>query len=244
MVPNYMLTRHESVKSFFDKTHLYLHKNFNVSIRALIVRTLLGELNHARILDLGCGDGRISLQYVSPTNHITLVDLSDNMLDIARENTPKTLKTHVSYINMDLQQYETRGQFDVVLCIGVLAHVVSVAETVTKVASFLKPGGRCIFQITDADQCLGKFLVTFYRVWDFIVPTRGYTVNATRLSYMAHVTHCHRLRLLDKQQYCSILPGMGKIPNTWLEKYQMFMLTHNVLSRMGSEVLLLYVKEP
>jgi 2-polyprenyl-3-methyl-5-hydroxy-6-metoxy-1,4-benzoquinol methylase len=151
-----MNSRSERVKSFFDKTHLYLNKDFGVSIRALIVRKLLGELSHSRILDLGCGDGRISLQYISQTNHITLVDLSDNMLEIARKNTPETLKTNVDYINTDLQKYEAGEKFDVVICIGVLAHVVSVEETVAKVVRFLKPGGRCIFQITDADQYLGN----------------------------------------------------------------------------------------
>lgn len=238
-----MNSKSEQVKSFFDKTQLYFHKDADVSIRTLIVHELLGELNHSRILDLGCGDGRISLQYMSQSNHLTLVDLSDNMLEIARKNTPETLKKNVNYINADLQRYETEEKFDVVICIGVLAHVTSVEETIAKVARFLKLGGRCIFQITDTDCYLGKFLMTFYRVRNFIVRSRGYVVNETHLSYITNLTHCNRLTFLDKRQYWSILPGMGKMPNKWLWKYQVFTLTHDPLWRMGSEVILVYVKE-
>lgn len=241
-VKNNMNSRSERVKRFFDKPHLYLHKDSGVFIRALIVRRLLGELSHSRILDLGCGDGRISLQYISQTNQITLVDLSDAMLKIARQNTPETLKTNVNYINTDLHTFESRDKFDVVICIGVLAHVVSIEDTVAKVAGFLKPGGRCIFQITDADHFLGKFLVNFYRIRDFVVHFRGYSVNKTRLSYIKYLAHINRLTFLDKRQYWSILPAMGKMPNKWLWNYQIFTLTHDALSRMGSEVILFYEK--
>ena len=238
-----MNSRSVQVKHFFDKTHLYLNKDSGVSIRALIVRELLGELSHSRILDLGCGNGRISLQYISRTNHLTLVDLSNNMLEIAMKNTPETLKTNVRYINTDLQHYESREKFDVVICIGVLAHVVSVRETIAKVARLLKPSGRCIFQITDADQYLGKFIVNFYRVHDFVLHSRGYSVNKTHLSYITDTAYFNRLVFLDKRQYWSILPGMGKMPNAWLWKYQFFTLTHSLLLHMGSEVIVCYVKE-
>ena len=238
-----MNSRSERVKSFFDKTQLYFHRDFGVSIRALIVRELLGELSHSHILDLGCGDGRISLQYLSQTNHLTLVDFSDNMLEIARKNTLETLKTNVDYINIDLQKYESEETFDVVICIGVLAHVIFVEETVEKVARFLKPGGRCIFQITDVDHCFGKLLMNFYRIREFIVHSSGYSVNRTRLSHITNLAHFNQLVFLDKRQYWSTFPGMGKMPNEWLWNYQFFTLTHDSLARMGSEFILLYVKE-
>jgi 2-polyprenyl-3-methyl-5-hydroxy-6-metoxy-1,4-benzoquinol methylase len=238
-----MNSKSKLVKRFFDNTQLYLNKDFGVSIRVLIVRDLLGNLNHSRILDLGCGDGRISLQYISQTNYITLVDLSDKMLDIARANTPEALKTNVNYINADLEKYETAEKFDIVLCIGVLAHVLSIEETIVKVSGFLKPGGRCIFQITDTDHCFGKFLRAFYWVRGISRYSNRYTLNDTRLSYIIKLTHLSRLILLDKRQYWSIFPGMGKMPNKWLWKYQFYTLTHDSLSQMGSEIILLYVRD-
>src|SRR6266550_8275118 len=79
-----MTSRTPSVKTFFDNTDVYLRKSFGVSVRSFVVRSLLGELEGSAILDLGCGDGSISLQYLSPTNRITLVDLSGKMLERAK----------------------------------------------------------------------------------------------------------------------------------------------------------------
>jgi 2-polyprenyl-3-methyl-5-hydroxy-6-metoxy-1,4-benzoquinol methylase len=52
-------------KSFFDKTHLYLHKQFGLRVRAEIARDVVGYAikGHA-VLDAGCGDGSITAQFV------------------------------------------------------------------------------------------------------------------------------------------------------------------------------------
>ena len=95
-------SRTANVKQFFDQTRCYLEKNVNIEIRKRIVRELVGDIRNSRILDLGCGDGSISLQFLNETNYISLVDLSPNMLAIARENTPAQCKVNVGYINRDL----------------------------------------------------------------------------------------------------------------------------------------------
>ena len=80
----------------------YLTGNYNISLRARIVKQLLGEISNYRILDLGCGDGTISLQFLAANNHITLVDLSDGMLQRAKRNTPSESVTHVDYMCWDI----------------------------------------------------------------------------------------------------------------------------------------------
>jgi ubiquinone/menaquinone biosynthesis C-methylase UbiE len=238
-----MNSRSVQIEGFFDKTHRYLHKDSGVSVRAMIVRSLLGDLSHSRILDLGCGDGRLSLQYLSPTNDITLVDVSANMLEIARTRTPAALASRIKYINADFHRYQADELFDVVICVGVLAHVVSIEDTVAKVAGFLRPGGRCIFQITDTDRFLGNLLVTLDRMRESVGHARGYAVNKTGLSQISRVARARQLTYGDKRQYWPVLPGMGKLPNKWLGTYQHFTLTHRSLSRLGFELVLLYVKE-
>src|SRR5437773_11740974 len=96
-----MVSKTQHVKSFFDRTNVYLRKSFGISLRVSIVRRLLGDLDGSTILDLGCGDGRVSLQYLSHNNKITLVDLSERMLEQTRLNTPEAFKTNVEYINGD-----------------------------------------------------------------------------------------------------------------------------------------------
>ncbi|MBI4521774.1 MAG: hypothetical protein HY701_13110 [Gemmatimonadetes bacterium] len=53
--------REERVRAFFQQPDRYLGKSFVVRVRQRIVRDLLGDLRNQRILDVGCGDGRVSM---------------------------------------------------------------------------------------------------------------------------------------------------------------------------------------
>ena len=156
-------SRSDRVRNVFSRPRWYLGKGAHVAVRASIVRELLGELDHARILDLGCGDGTLSLQYLSETNELTLLDLSPEMLAVARGNTPDPLMGNVRFLQQNLLEYDGRSRFHVVLCVGVLAHVADLERTVAKISELLMPGGRCVLQYTDFDRLLGKTLYLYYR---------------------------------------------------------------------------------
>lgn len=236
-----VISKTQHVKSFFDNTHLYLRKSFGVSLRAYVVRSLLGELEHSRILDLGCGDGSVSLQYLSRSNHLKLVDLSDKMLERARLNTPDSLKNHIEYINQDFHQLEWQDYFDIILCIGVLAHVPSLEETISTVTKFLKPGGLCIFQLTDAGKTVAK-IEGVYRSRQSKNAGYGYAVNKTTPAQIIKLAADCGLKLVGQRRFSLLLPGMGKLPDKWLYGYQMLTLRNRFLSRFGSEVILLFSK--
>jgi len=128
-------------KAFFDQTDLYLRNSFGIRLRAGIVRELLGDLTGVSLLDIGCGNGSISLQFISETERLTLIDFSEKMLEKARLNTQELFRKQVSYLSEDFLSYVSPEPFDVVLCLGVLAHVASVANAVAKISSLLKPRG-------------------------------------------------------------------------------------------------------
>jgi len=232
----------QSIKRFFDNTEVYLRKDFGVSVRAIAVRSLLGELNSSAILDLGCGDGRVSLQYLSYSNKLTLVDLSEKMLERARVNTSGALKRNVEYVNQDFLDLAWKDSFDVVLCIGVLAHVVSVENAVAQVATFLRSGGRCIMQVTDSERLIAK-IEGFYHSKQSRAQSYGYSLNSPTLLKIVSLARSKGLKLRDERRYSLLLPGMGKLPNRWLYEYQLKTLNNRFLSRYGSEVLLLFSKD-
>lgn len=236
-----MIDKTQHVKSFFDKPDIYLRKSFGISMRALIVRGLLGELEGSTILDLGCGDGRVSIQYLSLSNRITLVDLSEKMLEKARLNTPGTLSQNVAYLNTDFHKLTFDSTFDVVLCIGVLAHVASVNETIASIARFLRPNGRCVLQLTDDQRAIAK-IERFYRSLANNGHSYGYSINRTTPLDVIAVAEDNGLKTIDSRRFSLLLPGMGKLPDEWLYGYQMYTLNNSFLSRHGSEVILLLEK--
>src|SRR5437867_2018514 len=81
-------SRMANVRAFFEEPESYLHRDFQVEVRAEIVRAMLPDAVGLRILDIGCGDGRVSLQFLPQAKQVTLLDLSESMLHRARANVP------------------------------------------------------------------------------------------------------------------------------------------------------------
>ena len=71
-----------SIANSFEDPEWYL-KGYttNIRIRVETVVTLLAGLNPHHILDVGCGDGSLSLPLLQKASHVTYLDQSRAMLE-------------------------------------------------------------------------------------------------------------------------------------------------------------------
>ena len=83
-----MSSKQEQVKEAFADPTPYLQNNPYVALRAKAVRRLVPDRTGMSLIDLGCGDGRISIPLVDETGELLLVDSSAAMLELARRNVP------------------------------------------------------------------------------------------------------------------------------------------------------------
>ncbi len=225
-----------AVKAFFDQTDLYLKNEYGIRLRAEIIHAMLNGVNHVSILDIGCGDGSLS-RFLAKNNHLTLLDISSNMLDIAREQIPLEYSENVSCINADFMDLTPEGQFDVILCVGVLAHVPSVEKTIGKISDLLVPGGICVLQITDQDQFLAGLIGNVRKLRPVL-----YSVNKISFRQLIQVASLHQLYAVEKKRYSLLFPGMGILPQKFLYWYQRLSLNHSLLSRWGTELIVKFQK--
>ncbi|TWT57571.1 ubiquinone/menaquinone biosynthesis methyltransferase [Thalassoglobus neptunius] len=100
------------------------------------------------LLDLGCGAGNFTLRLLDtgvPIRDVTLIDLSQPMLDRAVERIQATSSAQVSTFQTDLREWSfPQQQYDVVLAAAVLHHLRSEEEwktTLKRIFESLKPGG-------------------------------------------------------------------------------------------------------
>ena len=101
-----------------------------------------------RVLDLGCGNGRIYKALRSKKIDYLGIDFSKKELEWAKKNYPK-----VKFINADITKTETYkniGKFDVCFCLAVLHHIPGedLQKVVIKnIESGLRPKGILILSV-------------------------------------------------------------------------------------------------
>ncbi|HYL02651.1 MAG TPA: class I SAM-dependent methyltransferase [Steroidobacteraceae bacterium] len=102
----------------------------------------------ARVLDVGCGVGRWSLELATQGARVTGIDLSPTMIAQA------TLRAHLQGVAarcrfrvQDLARLDAGGPFDLVLGVTVLQHILDPAAlhaAVERLAAHLAPGGTLV----------------------------------------------------------------------------------------------------
>ena len=139
------------VKQHFKKTEQYLINNYVIRIRKEVVADFLKDKSFSNIIDIACGNAEISRQFLTNDNHLTLVDISEQMLTNAKGNIPKEFLKSVSFVCSDFDKSDLPySSFDLVICTGLLAHVNNIPDTISKLVRLAKPGGFLIIQNTSS----------------------------------------------------------------------------------------------
>lgn len=109
------------------------------------------------VLDVGCGAGNYTLKLLEflPNLDATLIDLSQPMLDRARERVSRATAGRITTIQGDIREIELAAdEFDIVLAAAVLHHLRTDAEWQQVFTAFyraLRPGGSVwIFDLVES----------------------------------------------------------------------------------------------
>ena len=101
----------------------------------------------ADILDMACGAGRHSIILARKNFYVTGVDLSGNLLSVARESAEKE-NLKINFIQSDIREYQTEKKFDLILNLftsfGYFETDQENFSILKKAYDFLKPNGYFI----------------------------------------------------------------------------------------------------
>lgn len=197
--------------NYFNTENYLMLGNCTISIRKKGVKELLHGSCKDRILDLGCGDGSLSLQFIPDGSRVTLVDSSKFMISKCKENIPPEFADGVNYNVCEIEKYTAEKQFDVVLCIGVLAHVKKITEVVAKVSECTKRGGYCIFQITDHSTFGGKYIWLYSTFRELLIRRYGYRMNKINRNSLIEIALIHGLIFSEEYWYSEKTRLLGSL---------------------------------
>jgi ubiquinone/menaquinone biosynthesis C-methylase UbiE len=164
----------ERTRQAFEDPEWYLgSRDYNIRLRAEVVRAFSATSKNERMLDIGCGDGSISLPLLAPNNRLTLLDLSTSMLKIAESRIAKKFLGQVETINSGFMEAQLEPKsYDLILCIGVLAYVDDLPSFCLKLASLIKPGGTAVVECTDSNHFVSHLISGYGKLRGLFGPAK------------------------------------------------------------------------
>ena len=126
--------------------------------------------NASHFLDVGCGAGNYSLKLLEklPNLDATLIDLSQPMLDRAKERVQAVTNGRIHTHQSDIRELELgENQFDIIMAAAVLHHLREEAEWTAVFQKFfraLKPGGSIWISdlVTHTAEAIEQMMVERY----------------------------------------------------------------------------------
>jgi SAM-dependent methyltransferase len=122
-----------------------------------LVDSLLRERGGRRVLDAGCGTGRVAIELAARGYDVVGVDLDPGMLAAARAKAPD-----LTWIEADLAAFDTGGRFDAVVLAGnvmIFVHPGTEGRVLQVLSEQLVPGGLVVagFQLRGDRLSLGEY---------------------------------------------------------------------------------------
>lgn len=149
----------EVVRRFYDRAPFpgYPPRDSLSAFRARAERSRFAQLldraiaADARVAEIGCGTGQMSLYLARADRAIVAADLSRAALTLGAAAARRYRVDHVQFVESDLRRPGLRpGAFDVVYSSGVLHHTADPRRAFAMVAQLARPGGVVILGVYNA----------------------------------------------------------------------------------------------
>lgn len=96
----------------------------------------------SEVLEFGCGTGSTAIAHAPHAGHILALDISHEMLRIARERAVAARAANVTFEEAGIDEYQgPDARFDMVMCHSLLHLLRDSDSAIRKVFRLLKPGG-------------------------------------------------------------------------------------------------------
>ena len=103
-----------------------------------------------RILDVGCQVGQLVKKLIKEGYFVDGVDLP-GVIAVGKEDFPE-IAVFLHPRNLEYENLPTYMPYDLVLCLGMIEHLVNGNSLFGKVAAVLRPGGTAYFTSTNRDR--------------------------------------------------------------------------------------------
>jgi SAM-dependent methyltransferase len=181
--------------------------SFNFRMR-LRVTCELASGSAGRLLDCGPGTGEITSAVLKSGkfHHATVVEISPAMLQTAKELlTSQVTNAKLEFIQSDVFNFKPfDSSFDLILCLGLIAHTGRLDILLPHLKPMLAPAGRIILQTTLTDHLGTRILRAFTSRNE--LARRGYRISWFSQRDIADACDSAGLRIFEVQRHSLGIP--------------------------------------
>jgi ubiquinone/menaquinone biosynthesis C-methylase UbiE len=216
--------------------------SFNFQRRLTLVCELAGE-SGGRLLDCAAGTGEITCAVLKSGrfSHATIVDISSAMLRSARELlTSQITNSEFEFVHSDVFNFKPADSgFDLVLCVGLVAHVGRLHLLLPHLKLMLTPEGRIILQTTLIDHAGAQIVRALTARRE--LAQRGYRISWFSQRDIADACRGAGLRIVEMRRHNLGIPFGDRVWR-WAN-FQLEMRLQKWSSRHGADAIYLLAAE-
>src|SRR4051794_29890156 len=201
--------------------------NFNFQQR-LRLACELGAASSGRLLDCAAGTGEITCALLKSGrfNHATVVDISPAMLQSAEDLLIAQIKNaELEFVQSDVFNFKpSDSDFDLILCLGLIAHTGRLDILLPHLKSILAPAGRILLQTTLTDH-LGTRIIRALTARTELAG-RGYRISWFSQRNISDACDRAGLEILETRRHTLGVPFADRLwpwanfhLETWVEKW-------------------------
>jgi SAM-dependent methyltransferase len=202
---------------------------------------MVGSPRGCKVLDVGCGDGSISRQFL-PANSVTFLDLSYPMLRRAKRGVPVGSEARAAFVQANFLDAPLSERFDIVICLGVLAHLPDMRRAIELLADLVTPGGLCLLQFTDSASPMARLARWYGHLRGLVAGPHPYRVMWPTVAEVLEAAAEAGLRPVALRRHACPLPGSRLLGQTVQERYLKWSCQSG-LARYSSECVVLFLKK-
>ena len=238
----------DPVAAYFDK-HAEAHKRqfvgsgsaagFYFQTRLKLACELAGG-SAGRLLDCAAGSGEITCALLESGRypHATIVDISPAMLQRARELlSSQVTNVELEFVHSDIFNFKPSSSvFDLILCLGLIAHIGRLDVLLPHLKSMLAPSGRIILQTTLTDHAGTRIVRALTTRRE--LAKRGYRISWFSQRDIANACDAADLRILEMRRHSLAIP-FGDRFSRWAN-FQLEKSFQKWASRHGADAIYLF----
>jgi len=175
--------------------------------KRLAIASELAGASAGRLLDCAAGTCEITCALLKSGrfSHASVVDISPAMLQSAEELLGSQItNTALKFVCSDVFNFKPDSSFDLILCLGLIAHVGRLDILLPHLKSMLAPGGRIILQTTLTDHVGARIVRALTARRE--LTRRGYRISWFSQRDIADACNDAGLRIVETRRHSLGIP--------------------------------------